>query len=295
MENKKGSGIFLSVIGVATLIVAIIGATFAYFSATASSYNDVNIASTSLSLGFYGDPSRLKTNLIPAHHETAQYSAFDAEWLSAGNKIDGDADGDGQVETDEKITTMGECIDQNSNEICSVYEFTIGNPSETTEMTIEGEIQVVKNEFANLYYAIYDENDQMVVEPTKFLTENDAPAKIPALKQTLKPNANVKNGEKTFDEEDPSTYAPLVDLTSSNYTSQEGYLESEFGKHDGNPTLINGVNNVRSYKMLIWIKETKGDQTEADSGKIFSAGIKFSTGGQGVTGMIAVAKATPAA
>ena len=40
------------------------------------------------------------------------------------------------------------------------------------KMTIEGEIQVVKNEFANLYYAIYDENDQMVVEPTKFLTEN---------------------------------------------------------------------------------------------------------------------------
>ena len=33
MENKKGNGIFLGVIGVATLIVAIIGATFKYFSA----------------------------------------------------------------------------------------------------------------------------------------------------------------------------------------------------------------------------------------------------------------------
>ena len=37
MENKKGSGIFLGVVSVATLVVAIIGATFAYFSASVSS------------------------------------------------------------------------------------------------------------------------------------------------------------------------------------------------------------------------------------------------------------------
>ena len=36
MENKSGQGIFYGVIGVATLVVAIIGATFAYFSASAS-------------------------------------------------------------------------------------------------------------------------------------------------------------------------------------------------------------------------------------------------------------------
>lgn len=34
MENNNGKGIFYGVIGVATLVVAIIGATFAYFSAT---------------------------------------------------------------------------------------------------------------------------------------------------------------------------------------------------------------------------------------------------------------------
>ena len=36
MENNNGKGIFYGVIGVATLVVAIIGATFAYFSATTS-------------------------------------------------------------------------------------------------------------------------------------------------------------------------------------------------------------------------------------------------------------------
>jgi len=40
MENNKGRGIFYGVIGVATLVVAIIGATFAYFSAQATTNND---------------------------------------------------------------------------------------------------------------------------------------------------------------------------------------------------------------------------------------------------------------
>ena len=41
MENKSGQGIFYGVIGVATLVVAIIGATFAYFSASAQSTGDI--------------------------------------------------------------------------------------------------------------------------------------------------------------------------------------------------------------------------------------------------------------
>ena len=37
MENKNGQGVFLGVVGVATLVVAIIGATFAFFSAQTQS------------------------------------------------------------------------------------------------------------------------------------------------------------------------------------------------------------------------------------------------------------------
>lgn len=40
MEHNNGKGIFYGVIGVATLIVAIIGATFAYFSASAEAQGD---------------------------------------------------------------------------------------------------------------------------------------------------------------------------------------------------------------------------------------------------------------
>lgn len=44
MENKNGQGIFYGVIGVATLVVAIIGATFAYFSAAATTEYTNDIA-----------------------------------------------------------------------------------------------------------------------------------------------------------------------------------------------------------------------------------------------------------
>lgn len=53
-ENNKnnGRGIFYGVIGVATLVVAIIGATFAYFTASATAVNNItgNMATISMDL-----------------------------------------------------------------------------------------------------------------------------------------------------------------------------------------------------------------------------------------------------
>ena len=53
MENKNGQGIFLGVVGVATLVVAIIGATFAFFSAQAQS-GDGDIAGNTLNVQSIG-------------------------------------------------------------------------------------------------------------------------------------------------------------------------------------------------------------------------------------------------
>ena len=50
MENKNGQGIFYGVIGVATLVVAIIGATFAYFNAAATTNYVNNIEGGTLDL-----------------------------------------------------------------------------------------------------------------------------------------------------------------------------------------------------------------------------------------------------
>ena len=74
MENKNGQGIFYGVIGVATLVVAIIGATFAFFGAQASANGDaiagntldlasaLSVSVTKLDLG----GTAASANLVPA-------------------------------------------------------------------------------------------------------------------------------------------------------------------------------------------------------------------------------------
>ena len=66
-NNNNGKGIFYGVIGVATLVVAIIGATFAYFAASASSANNaVSAASSTVSaLQLNEVKDGIKDNLIP--------------------------------------------------------------------------------------------------------------------------------------------------------------------------------------------------------------------------------------
>lgn len=280
MENRRGSGIFLSVIGVATLIVAIIGATFAYFSATANSSNTaIQVGSTELDLGYDDVTTGLKTEMIPSTHAIAKYAAFDTAWTTGQtvNIITGKDEAGEDIVT--PMAGKGQCIDQNGNQICSVYEFYVGNPSETTEMTITGSVTSTTNDFEHLVFALYDETGAEIMGETEFPATSGT--ETLDIEQVLKPNPNVESrtgvkdftklgengGTLEYDAKKPSTYQPLT-LT---------------------PT--NGTTNVRHYKMLIWIKETGSDQTDADGNKIFAAGITIKTGGStgGVTGVIAVA------
>ena len=72
MENRKGSGIFLGVVSVATLVVAIIGATFAYFSASVNSADDaVNVEAYNFAVGMTVKSELTKRgNLIPLNPST---------------------------------------------------------------------------------------------------------------------------------------------------------------------------------------------------------------------------------
>lgn len=79
MENSKGQTIFLSVIGVATLLVAIIGATFAWFSVEVSgneSAQSVYVETMKLGSVTYTDSNAISlTNVKPMKLATAQNSA----------------------------------------------------------------------------------------------------------------------------------------------------------------------------------------------------------------------------
>ena len=98
-ENRKGTGVFYAVVGVATLVVAIIGATFAYFSASATN-NTAITGETAEAANLGLEVKKLDTatgGLIPMHDNLADKGV------------------------------KKNCVDSNGNTVCHVYEIKLTN------------------------------------------------------------------------------------------------------------------------------------------------------------------------
>lgn len=124
MENKNGQGIFYGVIGVATLVVAIIGATFAYFSATITpdnttiAGNAASAASVSLTVSPIGSTNTgmIPLNLLANPGNTAFDTAAASQFANAmtANEVKG-----------------AKCKDSNDDNVCQIYSITIANGGST--------------------------------------------------------------------------------------------------------------------------------------------------------------------
>ena len=135
MENN-GKGIFYGVIGVATLIVAIIGATFAYFTATANNTSMIQGNAATVSLGLSVTKiSNGNKGLVPQLEGT----------LSAAMK--------GKDNTANSGNDM--CIDGNDNTVCQVYKITVNNTG-TGDAKLKGTLDLNKGSITNLKWALVD-------------------------------------------------------------------------------------------------------------------------------------------
>lgn len=115
-ENRKGTGVFYAVVGVATLVVAIIGATFAYFSASATNDSDVkgstaSGASLAIAITKVSDEATAK-NMIPMLSTDLQKGVTG--------------------------TSSKSCIDANGNTVCQVYKVTVTNGSADIGINVKG-------------------------------------------------------------------------------------------------------------------------------------------------------------
>lgn len=136
MEDRRGNGIFLGVVSIATLIVAIIGATFAYFSAsTQSEDNAVSLQAYEFKLDLDMD------QIYPAHPEAASGLIP----LKAANIIDGASAPNNTNILYALNVAQNRCVDDNGMQVCALYKVTIknqgGNP-----MTLTGTLETTKNE-----------------------------------------------------------------------------------------------------------------------------------------------------
>ena len=170
-NNKQSnkSNAFNLVIGIATLLIALLGATFAYFSATArSAENDVTVKSAYVSISYDGGTEIKASNLIPASLTVA---------LNKYQKTATPKGEDEEIDTDYDNYTgdvARRCIDAKGREVCYVYQFSVesdGIEGDTTD--IIASIKVNKNEFSNLSYVLYEvelekENDTVVTDKYGF-------------------------------------------------------------------------------------------------------------------------------
>lgn len=121
-QNKKRNinNVFYGVIGIATLMIATIGATFAYYTATASNNNTIkgNMATINFDLAV-AKVSTADDNigLIPMSNNMVEQALIGTDTNSDNTK---------------EI-----CIDNNGNPVCQVYKITVSNTS-TASMFLDG-------------------------------------------------------------------------------------------------------------------------------------------------------------
>lgn len=252
MDREDKKGIFFGVIGVLTLIVAIIGASLAYFSINASSKEDAVIVNAASVQIVYNDGQQIgiEGNLIPATSTAVKGSI--TRYLNA-------------VETGENPNNYRMCQDDNKYTICDVYDFTLTNngddnvsvtaviePSELEGASTDGEGNTIPAEvpFKNLKFALYDTSEG-------------------------------------FDLED-STYDPIYQGTFTYDEVSKKYLNTGLFGATGQETQdIPGEGTSKSYRMLIWlneVSEANGTPTAQDyeQGATFRGTVKINVSGAGV-------------
>ena len=151
MENRKGSGIFLGVVSVATLVVAIIGATFAYFSASVSS-NEGAIGATAYEF----DVKVTEIKMI-------QPGNVDNLGGIIPMNVNTQVSGKGMLLYALNDATK-KCVDTNDYQVCALYEATLSNGGSqdvTLNLTVKTDTNVAGSggeAFSDLTFQALTEN-----------------------------------------------------------------------------------------------------------------------------------------
>lgn len=255
MENKRGNGIFLGIVSIATLIVAIIGATFAYFSASTISNNGA--------IGATAYEYNLTLSVSPIYPSGASalipMAAREVIKDTKGEEWDGNNDG---ISENNLLYALNyakdKCIDDHGLQVCALYQVTIKNNA-VNPITLTGKLFTNKNEaaegkegrtkFQNLMYQEIDGEH----EKNNFVLVGDA---------------------KPLDVETTGEGVEIADI------------EIEGGKKSGNE-ITPGIGT--SY-VLIYLNEAGAGQS-SEMGASFEGRLEYSSGDgtNGLTGSFTVA------
>ncbi|MEE3343318.1 MAG: hypothetical protein VZS44_04420 [Bacilli bacterium] len=275
IENKqKRNNTFNIVIGISTLLIAILGATFAYFSATATSReNDVNVKSAYVSISYDGGTEIKASNLIPSTERVA-VKMYQKAVESVGTVEDEIAFLDQDAYTND-VTRR--CIDTKGREVCYVYQFTIeSDGAEGGNTDISGAIKINQNEFDNLSYVVYevefetdDEGHELVDKFGNKIVKENGYTVVSEFDQIdgnpdhedMDPNFTVF--EKPFDNRsDDGNYLSTTYPVACLFGFSDTYLTSSKDSLDRCKNLSITNKATHTFQILIWLKEVGRVQPE---------------------------------
>ena len=268
MNDNKSRDIFYGVVAIATLIVALIGATLAYFSITANSAEGaVTAQAATVSIIYEDGQARIAPaeNMIPV-----TFAKLQVIYRNHLSEINDDYDDEVSTERENR------CKDVNGKEVCSSFRFTVSNDVETN---IIAALRSEYNGFKYLDYAVRDNSCTATAanEDSCWLNlgfdDNDNPVKFLSL-------ATCDNASETkCYNEDASgkSYTTIATRPIFGYTSASDLTFKD----------VRIAANEHSYDVVLFINDDDTNQND-DQGKMYSGNIyiETTTGGEKITGQI---------
>lgn len=256
MSENKSRDIFYGVVAIATLIVALIGATLAYFSINANSAEGaVNAKADTISIE-YNDGQQVTAQadkLIPSSFEVVQ-KAYAKSKESFGS---------------EGAMSSNICIDDLGRQVCSIYRFSVKSDSDRQmTATLNNEL----NGFTTgLSYAVYDVSGTYADDNLRWQTLDDAQS---SKRLTL----NYCSNEDT----DINNYCYNINSGVKEYNSAKNASNSIFG-YDTNGMKSKNITagTTQVYDLVIFLNES-GDDQNVDQGKQYQGTIIVKVIGTGL-------------
>lgn len=250
-ENKKGANTLYAVIGIATLVVAIIGATFAYFSATAE---NAEIQGTTAEAGGLTIEAKQITdntnnNIIPLNLITNQ--------TLKPESTDQFVDSEDQF----KKAMTNKCKDSLGNNICTVYRVVVANQSKTATIQVQGKLNL-SSPTKNMYWTLIDATttNEQVTTPGEDGGEGTTTTvykfeSATAIDKFVKVKQGI-DGNMTYDPDKTVEIGEEPNKTTINDAKSVSLTGTD------------GGNSTATFYVLVWLEETGAEQQNDDASKV---------------------------
>lgn len=279
-NNSKGSMIILTIIGIATLLVAVIGATFAYFTATIKYDNkpkEVVVKSGEMVIQFDSRNSIEYTGAIPGRPDVYTLNSDGSKslitknrmqfTLSSGQQMSVGTDYDVYLKiTNNEFTQSGTLENGNTNLVYFIEEFNNARAPQLTDPTNQ-------NSVPNVLGTIY---------PTTGLITYDKFKKTELTPMLNENSQTISVGNITGDEGTVSISAIPVNANPENCPENDERYKKEDGAcllkiSDG--ARLGNYGSANEWYFELWLYETGLPQND-DQGKNFKASIEIVTKNQ---------------